>query len=189
MNISQEKFANWCRKGQRLWKTRQINFCMYIKDQIFRNILLLSCARALPFVLRNTRAHWGIVHLRTLLLLWNAKERGNSRMIALRIGRRLSRQSSRKFHCRWKNRDYGRTTRSLPPLLWCRAFDSADSFGFRRQQWNEMKQHVLLCENTIARIRRVEQTFRAQMITWAYRNIDVRSYVFIWCDTRYEEYI
>lgn len=79
------------------------------------------------------------------------------------LGWRPSRQSSRKFHCRWKNRDYSRTTRSLPPLLRPRAPDSADSFGFRRRWRDGTKQRELLYENTIARNWRVEQAFQSRI--------------------------
>lgn len=63
MNISQEKSTNWCRKGQRSWKTQHINLCTSKTGYSKIHCSYLPYARVLPFVLRNTHAHQGIVRI------------------------------------------------------------------------------------------------------------------------------
>lgn len=150
----------------------------------------LPYVRPLPLVLRNTCAHEGIVYPRYPVVTVEAKERENLRMIAPWIGRRPSRQSFRKFHCRWKNQDYDRT-RSLPPLLRPRAPDAADSLSFRRQRRRRGETtQVIVRKYDGTRSARLNKRFDcAQTVTWTYWNIDIRSHIFIRDGTRREEYI
>lgn len=62
-NISQEKSMNWCRKGQRSWKTQHINLCTSKTGYSKIHCSYLPYARVLPFVLRNTHAHQEIVRI------------------------------------------------------------------------------------------------------------------------------